>query len=167
MNTIDMVAEHLEALNLRFRRFEDDDLIDISFTGDNTVYVGSIRVRGSLVTVYAYNVLVVPRARLEETIRVVNLLNSQRVGFGAFWVDVNRLRVCFEMPIAAPDGVTREQISMAMSALSQIDDYYPVLGAVIWGSQTAEEAMNPPVSAEPPVILDQDEDTNPPLDMAV
>jgi hypothetical protein len=165
MNTIDMVAEHLEALNLRFRRYENDELIDVSFNGENTVYVGSIRVRGSLVTVIAYNVLVVPRARLDETIRVVNLLNSQRVGFGAFWVDVNRLRVCFEMPVAAPDGVTQEQISMAMSALSQIDDYYPVLGAVIWGGQTAEDAMSPPAMIES--AQQTDEDADPPLDMAV
>ena len=163
MNTIDLIAEHLEALNLRFRRIDDDDLIQISFTGDNTVYEGTIRTRGALISVIAYNVLVVPRPRLAETIRVVNLLNSQRVMYGAFWVDTERLRVAFELPVAAPDGVTREQIKMAMSGLSQIDDYFPTLGAVVWGGQPAEAAMNPPA----PDASAQEADEDPPLDMAV
>lgn len=164
MNTIELVAEHLEALNLRFRHIEEDNLIDISFSGENTVYAGTIRVRGALVTVISHNVLVVPQARLDETIRVANLLNSTRVGLGAFWVDVKRLRVSYELPVLAPDGLTQEQVSMAMSALGQIDEYFPVFGAVVWGGQTAVSAMRGPApEASAPVAEDED----PPLDMAV
>ena len=128
--------------------------------------------RGSLVTVIAYNVMVVPRPRLEETIRSVNLINSRRTTYGAFWVNTERLRVAFELGIAAPDGLTQEQVSMAMTALGQVDDFYPILGAVIWGGMTAEQAMNPPQAQDEDVeasdTADEHEDEDgPALDIAV
>jgi hypothetical protein len=158
MSTIEQVAEYLTALSLRFRQ-PDADAIVIGFNGENTTYEATIRLRGSLVTVTAYTVAMVPRPRIAETIRVANLLNAHKVSFGCFWVDPDRTRIAFELTVAAPGGPTREQIGMAMAALSQIDDYFPIVASVIWGGRSAEAAMG---------IGSQDADDEPPtLDMAV
>jgi len=61
--------------------------------------------------------------------------------FGGFWVDPGRSRVCFELAITAPDGPTRDQVDLAISALTQIDASVPILAAVIWGGMTAEAAL--------------------------
>ena len=102
----------------------------------------------------------VPRPRLEEAIRVANLLNASKLMFGSFWIDPGRRRVAFEVTIAASDAPTREQVDLAMAALSQIDDCFPILAAVIWGGMTAEAAL---LSAS----TSQQQDEPPALDLAV
>ena len=159
MSTLAIVAEHLTALGLRFRA-TDDDVILIEFSGDNTVYRAVIEPRGPLVRVVAPTVSMIPRARLDETIRVANLLNARKVLFGGFRVDPDRPRVSFELAIAAPDGPTRDQVDLALSALSQIDEYFPMLAAVIWGGMTAETALLTASTSQP-------RDEPPALDLAV
>ena len=160
MSALDLVAEHLTALGLRFRR-ADDQAIVIEFSGDNTPYEAVIQARGPVIAVTAHTVSMVPTARLDETIRIANLLNATRVMFGGFWVDPGRLRVTFELTIAAPDGPTRNQIDLGMAALSQIDTCFPILAAVIWGGRTAETAL---LGLNP---HEQQDDEPPALDIAV
>lgn len=153
MSIIALVAEHLTALGLRFRQL-DEEAISIAFTGDNTGYEAFIRARGSLVSVIAPAVAQVPRPRLDEAIRTVNLLNATRVSYGCFWVDPARSRVAFEVTIPAPEGPSQDQVGMAMAALSQIDDSFPALARVLWAGETAEGALAAPPSAgdEPPSL---------------
>ncbi len=158
MRTLERVAEHLTALGLRFRT--TDGVISIGFSGDNTPYEAVIRARGPMAWVVVPTVSMVPRPRLEETIRVVNLLNARKVVFGGFWVDTGRSRVVFELAVAATDGPTRDQVDLAMAALSQVDDCFPMLAAVIWGGTTAEAALLATGRGQPG-------DEPPPLDMAV
>jgi hypothetical protein len=159
MSALEVVAEHLTALGLRFRRTEDQDIL-IEFSGDNTPYTAVIQARGPIVAVTAYTVSMVPSPRLDETIRVANMLNATRVMFGGFWVDAGRMRVAFELSIAAPDGPTRSQIDLGMAALSQIDTCFPILAAVIWGGKTAEVAL---LAAS----TNEQQEEPPALDMAV
>jgi len=159
VNTLERVAEHLTALGLRFRT-TDDGMLLIDFAGDNTLYQAAIESRGPMVWVVAPTVSMIPRPRLEETIRVANLLNARKVMFGGFSVDPGHLRVSFELAIAAPDGPTRDQIDLAMSALSQIDEFFPMLAAVIWGGMTAETALLAASASLP-------RDEPPALDLAV
>ena len=140
MSTLAVVAEHLTALGLRYRT-TGDGVILIGFSGRNTPYEAAIEPRGPLLRVVAPTVSMIPWPRLEETIRVANLLNATKVVLGAFWVDPDRSRVSFELVSMAPDGPTRDQVDLAMSALSQIDECFPVLAAVIWGGSTAEAAL--------------------------
>ena len=159
MSTLDLIAAHLTALGLRYRS-TDDGLILIEFTGTNTRYEAAIEPCGPLVRVVAPAVSMIPRGRLDETIRVVNLLNATKVVFGGFWVDPGQSRVAFELTLAAPDGPTLVQVDLAMSALTQIDACFPTLAAVIWGGMTAEEALLMPNAGQP-------RDEPPALDMAV
>ena len=161
MNTLELVAEHLTSLGLRFRTTEEEVIL-IEFSGDNTPYEAAIQARGPMIAVVAHTVSMVPRPRLDETIRVANLLNATKVMVGGFWVDIGRLRVAFELTIVAPDGATRNQIDLAMAALSQIDDCFPILAAVIWGGKTAEAALLAPSTTE-----QQEEEEPPALDLAV
>lgn len=159
MRMLDRVAEHLTALGLRFRT-TDDGVILIGFSGDNTPYEAAIEARGPMVWVVVPTVSMVPRPRLEETIRVVNLLNARKVVFGGFWVDTGRSRVAFELAVVATDGPTRDQVDLAMAALSQIDEGFPTLAAVIWGGKTAETALLATSMGQPG-------DEPPALDLAV
>ena len=159
MSTLDLVAAHLTALGLRYRA-TDDGVMLIEFTGGNTLYEAAIEPRGPLVRVVVPTVSMIPGPRLDETIRVVNLLNGAKVVFGGFWVDPGRSRVSFELALAAPDGPTLDQVDFAMSALTQIDACYPILAAVIWGGMTAETALLVASAREP-------RDEPPALDLAI
>ena len=57
-------------------------------------------------------------------------------------------------------GPTRDQIDLGMSALSQIDECFPMLAAVIWGGMTAETALLAGTASVPG-------DEPPALDLAV
>jgi hypothetical protein len=159
VSTLDRIAAHLTALGLRYRA-TDDGLILIAFTGFNTRYEAAIEACGPLVRVVSPAVSMIPGARLDETIRVVNLVNATRVMFGGFWVDPGQARVAFELALAVPDGPTVDQVDLAMSALTQIDACFPILASVIWGGMTAERALLSAGARQPP-------DEPPALDVAV
>ena len=158
MTTIEQIAEHLTASGLRFGR-PDDERIDIGFNGDNTSYEAIITARGYLISVVAPNVALLPDDRLDEAIRLANLLNARRMAYGCFWVEPARRRLAFEVAISAPEGPSLVQVWMAMSALNAIDDFFPAFARVLWGGASAEEALSPPNPER------RDED--PPFDLAV
>lgn len=158
MSTLDAVAEHLTALGLRYRM--TDGVIWVGFSGTNTLYEAAIEPRGPLVWIVAPTVSMIPRPRVEEAIRVANLLNGTKVMLGSFRVDSGRSRVSFELAITSPDGPTRDQVDLAMSALSQIDACFPILAAVIWGGMTADAALLAAGASRP-------QDEPPALDLAV
>lgn len=162
MTSIDQIADHLTALGLRFRR--RDDRIDVGFDGDNVTYEAAITARPGLVSVLAWSIAVIPEARIDETIRLANLVNATRLSYGTFWVEPDDRRLAFEVPIPAPDGSAMDQVRMAMRVLGAIDVLYPAFARVIWGGMDARSALEC-AGSESPTAESGPED--PPLDIAV
>jgi hypothetical protein len=163
MNGIDRIAEHLTSGRYRFRQCKGER-IDIGFDGDNTWYQAVITVRGPMVSVLVQAVIVAPRDRLEETLRLANMLNALRVPYGHFWVHPTERRLAFEVHVPVVDDVSQEQVRRSMVALGAVDYFYPLFARVIWQGMSAEEAM---MSESTSNAADEHPESDPPLDLAV
>jgi hypothetical protein len=163
MNGIDRVAEHLTAGRYRFRQFKGER-IDIGFDGDNTWYQAVITVRGPMVSVLVQAVIVAPLDRVEETVRLSNMLNALRVPYGYFWVHPTERRLAFEVHVPAVDDVSQEQVRRSIVALGAVDYFYPLFVKVIWQGMSAEEAMLDEASLN---ATNDRPESDPPLDLAV
>jgi hypothetical protein len=146
MNIMDDVANHLEALELRFRRLDEDHIL-LAFGVRNLSYELLIIDREPVLRFVAPSIAVIPQRRLPEVIRAANHLNALLVRWGAFWVDPEDNRLGFELAMPATDEVSRRSISCAVGAVSAVDFFFPVFAKVIWAGMGVEEALAA-VSAE-------------------
>jgi hypothetical protein len=136
-HVIRQVAEHLAAIGYRFRI--EDGIIRAGFVGEAIAYELVIAARRPLIHVVTPRVARVPAARVDEVIRLANLVNA-RLLLGHFSVDDERdLR--HEVTVLAPGGPSLEQVGIALEARVAIDGFSPAFMRVIWGGLRAAAAL--------------------------
>jgi hypothetical protein len=140
MSELDQVATHLQTLGLHFEQL-GQERIALELVGDNARFQIFILAQDGIVSFVAPGLAIMPEHRVDDAIRLANLLNARRLQLGWFWVEPSQRRLAFEVPVQAPDGVSLEQVRRALSALRAMDFFYPAFARTVWGGMSPLAAL--------------------------
>jgi len=152
MSRMDSIEEHLTHLALKYRRV-DAERIHLGFSGPNRTWEVMLLEYGPWFTCSTVNLIQVPERRLLEVLRLINHINATRLVLGSFWIRPADQQLCFDLSVPWGDGLTTEQLDLALRATGAIDHFHPAFMRVIWGAEAAEEALasltaNPPEQSD-------------------
>jgi hypothetical protein len=150
---MDNVEQHLTTLGMNYERLAPER-IGLGFTGTHRSWRLTITTYGVWLGFFVYDLQQVPERRLPEVLRLINTVNSTRLSWGAFWVRPTDQQLCFDLCLPAVEPPTCNQVHVAVSAQTVVDQLYPAFMRVIWAQSSAEEALaalnDRPSTDEPP-----------------
>jgi hypothetical protein len=82
-------------------------------------------------------------------LRLINQLNATRIDWGAFWTRPTDQQLCFDLCLPAVEPPTCDQLRIALSVQTAVDQFYPAFMRVIWGGERTGEALAA-LNGEPP-----------------
>lgn len=148
MNSFEQIAKHLNSLGLHFHTVGNEAIV-LSFSGRNVSLEVSIRVSGPIVSFIATpEVGKIDEKRVLPVILLANRLNAQRMSCGALWIHPESRKINAELAVVAPEGISQEQVKLAIAAVHAADHFFPAFAAVQWGGLSADQAFALPLPSD-------------------
>jgi hypothetical protein len=142
----------LDSMGLKYQQL-DELCVRMGFTAPHTSYEVLLIAGGPLLSLAATAESRLPAGRMDEAVKLANLLNATRIRWGAFWVHPERRNLGFELALPSLNGVTREELGMALGAIA-LNAFWPAFARVAWAGLDAAAALD----ASAKEIAEDDED---------
>lgn len=138
----DRVVDHLNSEDLHFEGFRDDNVIKLSFAGNNANYniYFDIKEEKDCIIVYVMSPIKIPEAKRMQACEYITRANYGIIA-GNFEMDFRDGEVRFKSSIEFPEGkISEEMIKLLwVKSLSTIDNYFPGLMRV--SNESAADAI--------------------------